>query len=81
MEIFDPPVPAQQSTIGLPDTLGYVDNIIEIALDDVLTGKLALLSNYIAAGFPAVAHGQGRTLFPEVPATDQQPLLAHPPHG
>ena len=44
------------------------------------TGRsFALLGNYMAVSFVAVADGHGGTLITE--ATEQQPLLTHPPHG
>ncbi|HWX73341.1 MAG TPA: hypothetical protein VNY79_12635 [Xanthobacteraceae bacterium] len=40
---------------------------------------IALLGNYIAGSFVAMADGHGGTLVMEA-QTGQQPLLTHPPH-
>ena len=81
VEIIDPPLPHQQIGFG-PDTPACLGNIIEIGrqtiANDLLIGKIALLCNYIAAGFPATANGHGGTLATEMPLTDQQPMLTHP---
>ena len=42
--------------------------------------SIALLGNYMAANFAAVADGHGGTLVTP-PQTEQQPLLTRPPHG
>src|SRR5581483_10722534 len=47
VEIFDPPVVVPLSAIELPGTLGYRDNNIATAIDDAVTGKVALLGNYM----------------------------------
>jgi hypothetical protein len=41
----------------------------------------ALLGNYMAGSFVAVADGHGGTLITEANPQQQQPLLTHPPHG
>lgn len=79
-EIFDPPLIAQQSTIGLPDTLGYVEKVVETVVGDILTGKIALLCNYIAAGLPTVPNGQSETPLSEVVQSEQRPLLTNQLH-
>ena len=81
VEIIDPPLIGHQPGFGLPNTLGYIGHGLETVIGDILTGKIALMGNYIAAGFPAVTHGQGANLASEVPQAEQQPILAHPPHG
>jgi hypothetical protein len=43
------------------------------------TAAIALLGNYMAGSFVAVADGHGGTLIKEGPTG--QPLLTHPPHG
>jgi len=44
------------------------------------TAAFALLGNYMAASFVAVADGHGGTLLTAAEQT-QQPQLTHPPHG
>jgi hypothetical protein len=50
-EIFDPPVGVQQTTFGSPETLGYMEKIVETAIGDIFAGKFALLCNYMASEF------------------------------
>ena len=45
------------------------------------TAAFALLGNYMAGSFVAVADGHGGTLITEANPQQQQPLLTHPPHG
>jgi hypothetical protein len=44
-------VGVQQSTFGSPETLGYIETIVETAIDDILVRKFAVLCNYIASEF------------------------------
>ena len=56
MEIVDPPVAKQQPEFSVPPLLGYLENVADTSwmiVDDILTGKIALLCDYIAVGFPA----------------------------
>jgi hypothetical protein len=45
------------------------------------TTAIAVLGNYMAGSFVAVADGHGGTLITEANPQQQQPLLTHPPHG
>jgi hypothetical protein len=56
VEIIDPRLAKQQLDFNLPPLLGYLENVVDtgrMIADDILTGKIALLCNYIAAGFPS----------------------------
>jgi hypothetical protein len=45
------------------------------------TAAIALLGNYMAGSFVAVADGHGGTLVTETNAQQPPLLLTHPPHG
>lgn len=72
-EIVDP-----QPTLGLPGTLGYMGKIVGTAIDDILTGKVALLRNYIASEFTNAVGGHVGALPTQPPQTEQHPVLTHP---
>ena len=42
---------------------------------------IALLGNYMAGSFVAVADGHGGTLITDANSQQPPPLLTHPPHG
>jgi hypothetical protein len=80
-----------QRGIDLPDiafgaqtTLAYAANAAGTGgtltvSDGRHTAAIALLGNYMAGSFVAVADGHGGTLIKE--GQTGQPLLTHPPHG
>ena len=80
------------SGIDLPDiafgahtTLAYTANApgtggTLTVSDGRHTAAIAVLGNYMAGSFVAVADGHGGTLITEA-NPQQQPLLTHPPHG
>jgi autotransporter passenger strand-loop-strand repeat protein len=76
--IFDPPIIAQQSTLGFPDTLGGIEKIVEAVIGDTAAGKFALLCNYMASEFTSVIDGHAGILPTEPQQTEQQALLTHP---
>ncbi len=78
--IFDPPVIAQQSTLGFSDAPGGIGKIVDTVVSDTAAGKLALLGNYIASEFASLTNGHAGILPTEPQHTVQQPLLTHP-HG
>ena len=78
--IFDPPVIAQQTTLGFPDMLDAVEKIIGTVANNILAGKFALLGNYMASEFASVIGGHAGTLATEANQLAQQ-LLTHPKHG
>ena len=78
--IFDPPVIAQQSTLGFADTRGGIEESADTVVGDTADGKLALLGNYIASEFTSVIDGHAGVPPTEPEHTGQQPLLTHP-HG
>jgi hypothetical protein len=80
-EICDPPVIAQQSTLGFTDTIGGIEEAIQTVVSDILAGKFALLCNFIASEFASVVDGHGAAALNEASRTaDQQsqPLLTRP---
>jgi hypothetical protein len=78
--IFDPPVIAQQSTLGFSDTLGGIEKSADTVVGDTAAGKFALLRNYIASEFTSVIDGHAGVPPTEQEHTGHQPLLTHP-HG
>jgi hypothetical protein len=78
--IFDPPVIAQQSTLGFSDAPGGSAKIVGTVVGDTAAGKFALLGNYMASEFASVTDGHAGILPTEPQHTEQQPLLTHP-HG
>jgi fibronectin-binding autotransporter adhesin len=77
-EIFDPPVGVQQATFGSPETLGYIEKIVETAIGDIFAGKFALLCNYMASEFANTIGGHVGALPTEPQQMEQQPVLTHP---
>ena len=71
---------------GAQTTLAYSQNATGAGgtltvSDGRHTAAFALLGNYMAGSFAAVADGHGGTLITEANPQQQQPLLTHPPHG
>jgi autotransporter passenger strand-loop-strand repeat protein len=75
--IFDPPVIAQQSTLGFSDAPGGIAKIVGTVVGDTAAGKFALLGNYMASEFASVTNGHAGILPTEPQHTEQQPLLTH----
>ena len=81
------------SGIDLPDiafgaqtTLAYAQNAAGTGgtltvSDGRHTAAIALLGNYMAGSFVAVADGHGGTLITDANSQQPPPLLTHPPHG
>ena len=71
---------------GAQTTLAYSQNATGAGgtltvSDGRHAAAFALLGNYMAGSFVAVADGHGGTLITEANPQQQQPLLTHPPHG
>jgi Ca2+-binding RTX toxin-like protein len=77
---IDPPPIAHQSTLGFPDALATIGKKGETVISDVLTGKFALLCNFIASEFTSVIDGHAGTLPSESHQIGPQ-LLTHPKHN
>jgi VCBS repeat-containing protein len=69
-----------QSSLTLSDTLGYLGKFVGTAVNDVLTGKIPLLCNYIATEFAPLLGGHAGVLPTETNQLGQQ-LLTHPRHN
>jgi hypothetical protein len=83
VEIVDPPAAAQQLDFNVPPLLGYLENVVDTSwmiADDVLTGKIALLCNYIAAGFPSAEDGHALTVPSETAHSTSPQLTLTAPH-
>jgi len=76
--IFDPPVIAQQSTLGFPDALGGIEKSADTVVGDTVAGKLA--HNYMASEFASVIDGHAGVPPTEPEHAGRQLLLTHP-HG
>ena len=73
-------------TFGAQTTLAYAQNAAGAGgtltvSDGRHAATIALLGNYMAGSFVAVADGHGGTLITEANSQQQPPLLTHPPHG
>ena len=83
MEIVDPPVAKQQPEFSVPPLLGYLENVADTSwmiVDDILTGKIALLCNYIAAGFPAGEDSHALTVPSETAYSTSAQFTLTTPH-
>jgi hypothetical protein len=92
VEAGQAPIFDAHSGIDLPDiafgahtTLAYAESKTgaggtPTATDGRHATAIALLGNYMAGSFVTTADGHGDTMATQT-QTEQQPLLAHPPHG
>jgi hypothetical protein len=71
------------NTASVPPLLGYLENVVDTSwmiADDILTGKIALLCNYIAAGFPAAEDSHALTVPGETAHSTSPQLTLTTPH-
>jgi hypothetical protein len=83
VEIIDPPLVEKQLDFSVPPLLGYLENIVDTSrmiADDIFTGKVALLCNYIAAGFPSAEDSHALTVPSETAHSTSPQLTLTTPH-
>jgi hypothetical protein len=71
------PAAKQQLDFSVPPLLGYW----RTSSNDILTGKIALLCNYIAAGFPSPEEGHALTVPSETAHSTSPQLTPTTPHA
>jgi hypothetical protein len=75
--------PSSNFDFGVPPLLGYLENVVDTSwmiVDDILTGKITLFCNYIAAGLPNAEEAHALTLPSETAHSTSPQFTLTAPH-